>query len=274
MMQLFYINLARRTDRRQAMEQRFAALELSPIRIEATTPADLTQNQLNTFCAPHHFEPMVPVELCCNLSHQRAMKLFLASGAPHAAIFEDDIFLGPALPQLLAEIDQQGLPCDLLRLETFAERNQISVKPKTNFAGFALHSMQGWHWGAAGYVINRRAAEIYLASNTLSRTIIDNVIWREYPDQKPIKTRQLYPALIVQEDRFYQTARIGSDLEAQRAERSASAGKKPLSHELRRFWRYEVKVALPALIHRTLKLSHRTTVPFAGSGVAPESNKA
>lgn len=273
-MQLYYINLARRTDRRAAMDERFAALGLNPIRIEATTPADLSRDQLDRFCAPHHFEPMVPVELCCNLSHQRAMQLFLASGAPHAAIFEDDVFLGPALPSLLEEIDQHGLPCDLLRLETFAERNQISTRPKAQFSGFALHTMQGWHWGAAGYVINRRAAQLYLASDPLKRTIIDNIIWREFPDQKPVTTRQLYPALVIQEDRYFQTSRIGSDLEAQRAERWASKAKKPLSHKLRRFWRYEVKVALPALIHRTLKLSHRTIVPFAGSGVAPNANKA
>jgi glycosyl transferase family 25 len=273
-MNLYYINLARRTDRREAMELRFGALELSPIRIEATTPADLTQDQLDTFCAPHHFEPMVPVELCCNLSHRAAMEAFLATDAPHAAIFEDDVIIAPQLPDLLDHIDRVGLPCNLLRLETFNERCQFSIKPKAHYADFALHSMQGWHWGAAGYVINRRAAELYLASNVLNRTIIDNVIWREFPDSSPVTTRQLIPALVIQEDRYYQTARLGSDLEAQRAERAATEHLESFPYRARRFWRYEVKVALPAFIHRTLKLSHRTTVPFAGSGVAQESNKA
>jgi glycosyl transferase family 25 len=270
----YYINLDRRTDRRNAVEQQFAAAKLAAHRISAITPADLTQEHFALYCPPTHDEPLAPVELSCTLSHRLVMEKFLATKEQYAAVFEDDIIVNPELARVLARIDSEGMPCDLLKLETFNERVQFGVKPVGAIDQFTLHTMQGWHWGAAGYVINRKAAEHYLSDPTLGQMIIDHIIWRELPDQKPVKALQLFPALVMQEDRQDISERKGSDLEIARQQRSENAQKRTIPQEARRFWRYEVKVALPALIHRTLKLSHRTTVPFAGSGVAPESNKA
>ncbi|MBJ7578733.1 glycosyltransferase family 25 protein [Devosia sp. MC532] len=276
-MNIYYINLDRRTDRREAMEKRFADLKLNATRISAFTLDDITPELDAKYCAPHLFEPMLRVELACTSSHFRAMRAFLASDAPVAAIFEDDAILAPQLSALFEHIDANGLPCDLLRLETFLDpKSQISVTPVGSLGGYTLHDMQHFTWGAAGYVLTRKAAERYLANHTLHHTIVDRVIWRDLPDTTNLTIRQLVPALVVQEDRLNPTLRVGSDLHGERAHAAQHihTQKRSLAYELRRFWRYEVKVALPALIHRTLKLSHRTIVPFAGSGVAPESNKA
>jgi glycosyl transferase family 25 len=270
----YYINLDRRTDRRAAVERQFAASKIKVERVSAITPADLTPQHFALYCPVTHDEPLAPVELACTLSHRLVMEKLLATDAKYAAVFEDDILIDPSIERVLNRIDTEGMPCDLLKLESFNERVQFSLKSVGAIDDFALHTMQGWHWGAAGYVINRKAAELYLSDPRLGRMIIDHIIWREFPDNMPVKALQLVPAVVLQEDRLDITERRGSDLEQARQQRSQTTSKKPLSHELRRFWRYEVKVALPALIHRTLKLSHRTTVPFAGSGVAPESNKA
>lgn len=276
-MNIYYINLDHRTDRREAMEQRFAELDLVPNRVSAFTLDDITPELHAEYCAPDLFEPMLRAELACTTSHFLAMRAFLASDAPHAAIFEDDVILSPQLSALFAQLDCDGLPCDVLRLETFLDpKSQISVKPQGHFGEYTLHDMQHFTWGCAGYVLSRAAAKRYLAVETLHRTVVDRVMWRDLPDQTKLTVRQLVPALVVQESRLDPEEYLKSDLHGERAHAAQfiHTQKRSLGYELRRFWRHEVKVALPALIHRTLKLSHRTIVPFAGSGVAPDANKA
>src|SRR5690606_22896953 len=97
-MKAYFINLARRTDRRDWMESQFAKLGLDAKRVQAVTPDDISPEQRQASCDPHRYHWMTEVELACSLSHIRAMQTFLDEGRSHGLIFEDDLHLSPRLP--------------------------------------------------------------------------------------------------------------------------------------------------------------------------------
>ncbi|UXN74737.1 glycosyltransferase family 25 protein [Devosia sp. A8/3-2] len=115
-MRCYYINSARRTDRRAIMEQRFTGLGLRHERVEALTPAAITPEQRARYCNPAAHARQSDGELACSLSHLQAMRQFLATSAPYAAIFEDDAIPAPSLPALLDQFEQAAPQVDILRL--------------------------------------------------------------------------------------------------------------------------------------------------------------
>jgi glycosyl transferase family 25 len=227
-MRAYYINLARRPERRETMERRFSELGIVFERIEATTPADITHEQRARFCDPTAYRWQTEGELACSLSHQAAMRQFLTTGTPFAAVFEDDAILSPSLPALLAEVDREGLPIDLLRLETDNGRLRLPPRPDGKigvFAVFRLHSAGG---GAAGYIVSRHGAERILAGDEILRDLTDQALFNPYASlSRQLVMRQLDPALVVQEDRAGGTdgTRAGSDLEPMRRYRGKTDGR-------------------------------------------------
>ncbi|WP_108398760.1 glycosyltransferase family 25 protein [Devosia submarina] len=264
-MQAFYINLAHRPDRRASMEAQFSRLGIRAQRVEAIRPADLSNSDRAQYLADGLYHKLLPTELCCNLSHLAAIDSFLATNQPFAAFFEDDAVLSGRLSTLLAAIDARGLPCDVIRLETFGSRAQFSVRPVSHLEGYGLHSMHGWIWGSAAYVMSRAAAIKFRDSPAIRQIVIDRALFRRFPDSVPsISCLQLMPALAIQEDRLTGARRTGSDLEGERQQASASRKQQrpPFAHRLRRFWDNEIGVALPATIDRLRGHSAKQTIPF------------
>ena len=274
-MDVYYINLDRRVDRRLQMEQRFSELNLLANRISAVQPSDLTSEQ-KLMCQRSlaTSDPVVEVELCCNLSHKRAFEAFLATGATHAAFFEDDVVIADDLPNLLSRIDSDGLPCDILRIETYLDRCHYGVRPIAQFGRYVAHDMYGYTWGSAGYLINRKVAEAYLAKPKLLSVTMDRALWRRFPDVAGLKNLQLIPAPVAQIDRLVGNLGAGSDIASERQQ----AHQNHMKHEalpatLRRFLRDEITIALPSLISRWLGRSRRGSVPFSDERVAVDTNK-
>lgn len=274
-MDIYYINLERRTDRRGSMEQRFSELNLLANRVAAVTPSDLTAAQkLQCQRSLSTSDPIVEVELCCNLSHKRAIESFIVSDATHAAFFEDDVVMAEDLPELLRRIDQDGMPCDILRIETYLARCHYGVRPVTKFGRYAVHAMLGYTWGSAGYVMNRKAAEQYLRTPKMLQVTMDRALWRRFPDVAGVKILQLIPAPVAQMDRFDGQEGVGSDIvsERYRAHQDHLNNESALS-TIRRFCRDEFMIALPSLINRWLRLSTRGLVPFSDERVAVSPDK-
>lgn len=264
-MKAYYINLARRPDRRAQMEEQFVRLGLEFERIEAVTPDALTQQQRQRHLAPGLYHRLQPTELCCNLGHRAALDRFVTSEQAFGVILEDDAVLSSLLPELLQRIDTEGMPAGILRLETYAGPVQLSRRPVAHLGAFGLHTILGWVWGSAAYVVSRPAAIALLASPALDQTIVDRATWRRFPDTTGQRVLHLVPALAIQRDRLEGTGKAGSDLEAERALALGDArySPVPLAHRLRRFRDDELGVALPALLSRWRGRSQRTVVPFA-----------
>jgi glycosyl transferase family 25 len=265
----FYINLDHRTDRRDALENQLSALGLSSTRVSAITPMELSEGQRD-FCkrTQRTSDPIIEVELCCNLSHQRALEAFLATSDDYALILEDDALLASDLPEVLAEIERVGMPSDLLRLETYIDRTQFGLKPHAHYGRYSARTMHSYTWGTAGYVVNRKAAERYARSTRFDTMTTDRALWRRLSHATDVKILQLYPAPIVQIDRLTGEAAQKSNIEETRkAFYDGFLDREPIPAKLSRFCRDEFTIALPALLHRWFKLSDRGSIPFSGEQV-------
>src|SRR5262249_33119430 len=105
---------------------------------------------------------------CCSLSHRMAWGRLVASGAPYAAVLEDDVVLTESAGFALG--DSRWLPqgLDLIKLEHYGPPGQSVLLSDFRDVGqgFRLARMRSRHTGAAAYILSRRAAELLL---TISR---------------------------------------------------------------------------------------------------------
>ena len=265
-MRAWYINLAHRTDRRAALESQLHRLGIAAERVDATLAKDLPPQLVAQHVALGAHARFSLREFSVGVSHVEAARRFLATGEQHALILEDDIVLSGNLPKLIAtfESDSQGI--DLLRIETFNRPSQISIKSKGELAGYALHTIHGWAWGAAAYIISRQAAQALVQNPKVLDNIIDRVLYRPHRTiLGPIKRRQLVPALAIQADRMEGAVwGADSDLTAGRTE-GLSAPKPGLAKALANFVDAEITIALPSALHRIAGLSHKRIIPFDGA---------
>ena len=263
-MKAYYINLARRTDRRAALEAQLDRLGIKAERIEAILAADLPDDLRQAYLPNGQHQRLSVQEFCVGVSHLDAYRRLLSGNDAHGLILEDDIVLSPSLPQFLADFETSAIGTDLLRIETFGSPAQISTRPRETLGQFGFHSMHGWAWGAAAYVISRAAAQAMLDNTRSLDEVIDRVLYRPHRTvMGAIKRRQLVPALGIQLDRipgpmFGQ----GSDITPTRTQREKEAKPQSFRQALSTFVENEVSIALPASLHRIVALSGKRDIPY------------
>lgn len=199
-MKLYLINLERRPDRLATMQAQAEKLGLGFVRqpaIDARTvdPGD------KFVTGPLGAIPKG--DQCCTLSHVAAWRAFLDSGAPYAAILEDDVVLSDRAGMVLKDWDWIPPGLDLIKLEHYGPSHQAvllsDIRALPN--GFRLGAMHSRHTGAAAYILSRRAAEMLcrIARFTLP---VDHLLFN--PNNSPVfsqlKPVQLLPAVARQQD--------------------------------------------------------------------------
>lgn len=198
-MQIYYINLARRADRRTFMEDQFSRLGLAATRIEAVTPDELSAEDLDRWCNPARGRWHTPPELCCSLSHLKATRTLQASEHPYALVLEDDAVLSASLPRFLLAYDAESPPYDLVRIETSLERLRLKRGAGPDIGGVAICSSYSPTAGAAGYVVSRRAAGLASAGREMWLKPPDQVFFNPYePLPRRLVVRQTDPGLCIQ----------------------------------------------------------------------------
>jgi GR25 family glycosyltransferase involved in LPS biosynthesis len=259
-MRAYYINLAVRTDRRAAIERQLSVLDLTSERVEAVLFEQLPTAVRARYEAGTRLGPR---EFSTTVSHLAAYERFLSTGDRYALIIEDDVVLSKKLPALLAALDARGTTLDLLRLETFRNPQQLSTQPRETLEGYGLHTMHGWAWGAAAYVISQSAAKRFIASDQTRRRVIDRVLYRPNRSHvEPLLRRQLIPALAIQEDRM-PGAIWGADSDLKATRTAMIDTPKPAwSHRIADFVENEIRIGLPSTMHRLLGRSTKRDVPF------------
>jgi glycosyl transferase, family 25 len=269
-MRAYYINLDRRTDRREAMEARFAALGIAAERVTALTPSDITAEQRAKYCNPNSWRWKSEAELSCSLTHVKIMRQLIASEEPMAAIFEDDAVLAPDLGRFLAEFEKASLDIDLLHMETDNTSVRLPPNAEEQVGRLGLFRLFSSGRGSAGYVITRKAALRIVDSEEIRVIQTDQALFGTGPLSRGLVIRQLVPALVIQEDRLGLAEGErgpGSDLQALRRQRiRANAGNfwRRLPHTLRDFVMRDI---VKANYNRWLKFAHgvrKRQVPFAG----------
>jgi len=198
-MQVFLINLNRRTDRLNAMTARLARLGLAATRIPAIDAADVSAGWLAQFFRANGPLGVIPKgDQCCSLSHRRAWSAFLAGGAPFATVLEDDVVLSDAASLLLRRTDWIAGGARLVKLEHFGPQSQrVLVGKQTDIgAGHSIAPILSRHTGAAAYVISRAAA-MRLAAIDRWDVPVDHLMFNPNvsPLARELKPLQLLPAI-------------------------------------------------------------------------------
>jgi glycosyl transferase family 25 len=204
-MELYLINLDRRADRLAAMAQESRKAGLCFTRIAAVdgqSPASQAPMR-DWFAAGGPLGPLPSGDRCCTLSHRRAWEALAASGAPYAAVFEDDVRLTPAATALLADTAWFPPGTDLIKLEHFGPRSQkVLVRDeRPGPAGLTLGRLASRHTGAAAYILSRRAALLLLDIARFDLPV-DHLLFN--PNNSPVFAKlapwQVLPAVARQQE--------------------------------------------------------------------------
>jgi glycosyl transferase family 25 len=167
-MRVYVLNLVRATERRTRIERAAAAVGVKLDFIEAVDGRTLTdvERGLVDHRRRRRISPYLlsDNEIGCWLSHRRAMQALIASGESMAAILEDDVALMPAFPRILDALQEQGGPFDVVTLYRNFKRDAVFETCRPLVGRYALGRIAPMQTGAVGYVINRKAAEKFLAA--------------------------------------------------------------------------------------------------------------
>lgn len=266
-MRIYYINLDRRADRRSEMENQFARLGLAAERIAAVTPPDLTEEQKARSCDPRRRHWMTEVELCCSLSHIKALDRFLRDGGENALILEDDVLLSAALPAFLAEYAAQRRTIGILRLETDLYGQRLTPPVEAPINTISIRKSWSWAAGSAAYIVSREAARTIIESGELLRLQVDGALFNPYETlSRRIAIRHCLPALAIQIDRL-DAGRQDSDIASSRAQHEAPMPLPPLQRVFRTLTgiaKTEILIGSQRLFHTIFGGARKMPVPFAG----------
>lgn len=119
------------------------------------TPAEFSERGYRRF----HGREINTREVACYLSHVRAIRTFLATGAPHALICEDDIVPVTNLGDILAGAMHHARWWDVLRLTGLSANHPLRLTGLPHGASLCTHLSR--MKGAGAYVLNRKAAEAF-----------------------------------------------------------------------------------------------------------------
>lgn len=198
---IYYINLDRRTDRRAWMETRLSALALEAERISAYTPDDVPDDILQARDALRWRQPLFENEIACCLSHRKALRRFLESGAPMAVILEDDVHLAKCFREQIMHLTERS-DFDVVQLEACNGEIRTGVPGRAIVDGSAIHPIAQTGYGAAAYLITRRGAQLYTSRPLdLSATADEWLFDMRFSKPRGVRAVQLVPGIAVQEYR-------------------------------------------------------------------------
>ncbi|HEU4457666.1 MAG TPA: glycosyltransferase family 25 protein [Methylibium sp.] len=161
-MELFVINLAAHEARWQAVARQFEAMGLACERHEASDGSQLPAAERDAlFDAAlnrrQYHRALCDGEIGCYASHRALWRRLLASGAPSAGVFEDDVELAPELPRVLSAIAQMPRGWDMVKLAGRAVEKIDTQRPLA--WEHTLIQYRRVPCRTSGYVISRAGAE-------------------------------------------------------------------------------------------------------------------
>jgi glycosyl transferase, family 25 len=201
-MKAYCINLDRRPDRLEYITAEFARVGVPFERVSAVDGQDpVVAAAAARLSATAAGAPMSTGAYACFQSHRDIWRRLVASGAPHAMAFEDDLLLSPGLAPFL----QDGwVPpdADLVKMETFGTRIHVAAGPGLAVKDRHLHRLRSYHRGTGCFVISAKAAARLLAATDTFSEAIDTYLFSETsPAFADLVTYQMVPAPVIQGDR-------------------------------------------------------------------------
>jgi glycosyl transferase, family 25 len=203
----FYINLDARQDRREFMERQFAEIGMRVQRIPAVSAGSLPAEMLERHCSPRSVHCLSRSELGCWLSHTKAWRAFLATGASWGLVLEDDAILSIHLPEFISAFlaGEAASSHDLLQLESTARRSRV-LPPIGVVGGRSLRPFRSTIHGAAAYLLSARAVRHFLGRPDLFHRQVDCALFTPYaPTGRDLRTVLVEPALCIQANKVEAT---------------------------------------------------------------------
>jgi glycosyl transferase family 25 len=194
-MRIYIVNLDRNPMRWERMAGLLTGLDFQ--RIPAVDGRFIDGPEFNDLSKPRSCEKLSRYNRACILSHRLAYQEFLAGNDPYCFITEDDIFIGPDFHRFVT--DESWIPpgSDLLKLETTFQEVYVGTK-KIPCLDRVLVPLKSLHFGAAGYIVSRRGAQVLLETTVAPDRAIDIIIFDEVGLKKLRPVYQLMPALTIQ----------------------------------------------------------------------------
>lgn len=264
MIDVYVINLARSPERRAWMER-----ELTKAGVAGTFVRAIDGRRFGGRCEPwlrsrNPLRPLTRAEAALTLSHRKAWRKFLASGAEHAVVLEDDVHLGEGFCDALA-LDWTRWRFDVVKFETMFDRVWLSRRGETAGAR-RLHRLGAEHHGSAAYLISRAGARKLLAATRDFELPVDiDLFGRTAIGRGLVVALQLVPAIAVQHHLHPCATRenaLASTLQDSRGEAGAARkrdkpkGLERLRREARRLGEQAIRFI------RLAPTQHRRRIPF------------
>jgi glycosyl transferase family 25 len=198
----YLINLDRSPQRLAHFRAQAAHAGVAFERLQAVDGSLIPLAERTRLLSAHwQFQPLNPGEVGIFMSQRLAWQRLLDSGAPMAAVFEDDVVLSADAGRVLGLLAQGGWDADLVKLET-TRRPVVLGEPVHRLdTAHSLRPLCSWHGGAAGYVLTRATAERLLAATWPLADPVDQVMFNPLARvSASLRLLQLMPALCVQKN--------------------------------------------------------------------------
>lgn len=199
----YVLNLDRHPDRLARMAEQLDVQGIEWVRFPAVDASKLSDEVLDTLVAPRGPIPRMPRGArACTAGHMAILRDFLAADADYALVLEDDAVLARTLGEDLGRLLTAGT-FDILNLNRQTPRGAekrlvVRRRPALKVGGLAVHDLVGIHYGTAGYLISRGAAQVVLDLYPRPDTPIDHILFNPNVSKVfgRIRIQQLFPALV------------------------------------------------------------------------------
>lgn len=140
-----------------------------------------------------HRRRMTKSEVACFLSHRKAWQEIGRMDAAYGAVFEDDIYFGSALREVLSQKSWIRPDMDLVKLDK-ATRKHVEFGEKVEIApGLVARRLLSLHVGCGGYLISKAFAKKLLDKTATIREPIDHFLFN--PDEGILKQANIWQVL-------------------------------------------------------------------------------
>lgn len=197
--QIYIINLCRRPERKQFMQEQATRLGLQVSFIDAVDGGDPDSLvRMGPEFGNVTGKPRSRLDYACVTSHLKCLEELCASGAPYGIILEDDVFLSDDFKRL-ADFDWVPEDADVVKLETVLTPVKLRNVRSNRSIGRRIGRLESRHLGAGGYMISARAARRLLDEMSTPYDQIDQILFFEHIElRRDLVVYQVIPAPVLQ----------------------------------------------------------------------------
>lgn len=204
-MKIYVINLLRSIDRLISISRQSAKYNFSFERVDAIDGKKLDFVPPNKLQDAYDFKCVTKTELACNWSHAKALELIANGDEDYGIVLEDDAVLSPKCEYFFKNTDWIPANTKLIKLDTGCKKVLLNNPCQINNE-YKLYDRLTNDYRATGYLVSKETAA-WLVSKIYETNILIDVIMYNFVQglASDVKARQLYPAIITNEDKNLST---------------------------------------------------------------------